>query len=142
MCRHTCHYGALANHIWSYEGWGNNEVNATFLQPFVSYTAKTFTTFGVQTESTYDWSNHQWTVPVIGQVSQPLKIGNQPVQFSIGAKYYADKPDGGPDWGLALRCYPPLSEMIQNPTAANRTTERNFDQASMPLSANKSSITN
>jgi hypothetical protein len=22
------------------------------------------------------------------------------VQFSLGAKYYAEKPDGGPDWGL------------------------------------------
>jgi len=93
-------YGALANHIWSYEGWGNNEVNATFLQPFISYTTKKFTTFGFATESTYDWSNHQWTVPLVAQVSQLLKIGNQPVQFTLGAKYYAEKPDGGPDWGL------------------------------------------
>jgi hypothetical protein len=22
------------------------------------------------------------------------------VQFSLGAKYYAEKPDGCPDWGL------------------------------------------
>jgi hypothetical protein len=22
------------------------------------------------------------------------------VQFSIGPRYYADKPDGGPEWGV------------------------------------------
>jgi hypothetical protein len=93
-------YGALANHLWSYEGWGNNEVNATFVQPFLSYTTKKFTTFGLATESTYDWSNRQWTVPLVASVSQLLKIGKQPVQFSLGAKYYADIPSGGPDWGL------------------------------------------
>jgi hypothetical protein len=93
-------YGALANHIWSYGGWGDNEVNATFLQPFVSFTTKKFTTFGLNTESTYDWANSQWTVPLNASVSQLIKIGKQPVQFSLGAKYYAEKPDGGPDWGI------------------------------------------
>ena len=93
-------YGVLANHLWSYAGWGDHDVSATFLQPFLSYTTKKFTTFGVNTESTYDWENHQWTVPLIGSVSQLVKIGKQPVQFSLGAKYYAEKPDGGPDWGL------------------------------------------
>ena len=93
-------YGALANHIWSYAGWGNREVSATFLQPFVSYTTKTYTTFTLNTESTYDWASHQWTVPANLIVSQMLKIGKQPVQFSLGGRYYAEKPDGGPDWGL------------------------------------------
>jgi len=37
----------LANHIWSYAGEsGRNEVNATFLQPFLSYTWPTATTLG------------------------------------------------------------------------------------------------
>lgn len=39
-------------------------------------------------------------MPLIAQVSQLLKIGQQPVQFALGAKYYADGPSGGPDWGL------------------------------------------
>jgi hypothetical protein len=97
---HGWTYGALANHIWSYAGWGASDVNATFLQPFVSFTTKTYTTFGLNTESTYDWSNSQWTVPVNLMVSQLLKIGKQPVQFSLGVRYYAEKPAGGPDWGL------------------------------------------
>jgi hypothetical protein len=81
-------------------GNGPADINATYLQPFVSFTTKKFTTFGVATESTYDWQNHQWTVPLVGSVSQLLKIGNQPVSFALGLKYYADKPSGGPDWGL------------------------------------------
>src|SRR6266516_886526 len=94
-------YGALANHIWSFAGESSRaDVNATFLQPFVSYTTKKFTTFTLNTESTYDWKNHQWTVPLNGIVSQLVKVGGRPEQFSLGARYYADKPSGGPDWGL------------------------------------------
>lgn len=98
---HGWTYGALVNHIWSYAGQGSTaDVNTTFLQPFLSYTTKTFTTLGLNTESTYDWDGEQWTVPLNVSVSQLLKIGGKPVQFALGAKYYADKPSGGPDWGL------------------------------------------
>lgn len=94
-------YGLLANHLWSVAGTESRaDVNATFLQPFVSFTTKTYTTVGLNTEATYDWDNEQWTVPLNVSVSQLLKIGKQPVQFSLGAKYYADGPSGGPDWGL------------------------------------------
>ena len=107
-------YGALVNHLWSYAQTGGHDssdagdpsdgsdagINATFLQPFVSYTTKTFTTFGLNTESTYDWSHNQWTVPLNASVSQLVKIGGKPVQFQLGFKYYAEKPDGGPDWGM------------------------------------------
>jgi len=93
-------YGLLANHLWSYAGWGTGDISATFLQPFGSYTTKTFTTFGLNTESTYDWENSQWTVPINLSVAQLLKFGKQPVQFTLGGRYYAEKPEGGPDWGL------------------------------------------
>lgn len=94
-------YGALANHLWSFAGASDRaDVNATFLQPFVSYTTKTSTSYGLNTESTYDWENHQWTVPLNVSVSQLLKVGKQPIQFSLGAKYYAEKPANGPEWGL------------------------------------------
>jgi hypothetical protein len=94
-------YGALANHLWSFAGEdGRADVNATFLQPFVSYTTKKFTTFAVNTESTYDWKNSQWTVPLNASISQLVKFGKQPVSFTIGARYYTEKPDQGPDWGL------------------------------------------
>ena len=97
---HGWTYGLLANQIWSYAGWGDQQVNSTFLQPFVSFTTKTLTTFGLNTESTYDWSNSQWTVPLNLMVSQLVKVGTMPIQFQAGVRYYAEKPSGGPDWGL------------------------------------------
>jgi hypothetical protein len=95
-------FGLLANHIWSVAGDDDrSDINATFLQPFVSYITKTKTTFGVNTESTYDWENEAWSVPVIAQVSQLFKIGPQILQFAVGAKYWAESPDDGPDgWGF------------------------------------------
>jgi len=94
-------YGILANQIWSFAGDGNRRsVNATFLQPFIAYSFPTFTSIVINTESTYDWSRNQWTIPLNLDVTQVLKIGNQPVSMQIGPRYYADRPSGGPTWGL------------------------------------------
>ena len=94
-------YGILANQIWSFAGEeSRRSVNATFLQPFISYTTKTKTTFGFNTESTYNWNDSQWTVPLNLSVSQLLKIGKLPVQIALGGRYYAEGPSGAPEWGL------------------------------------------
>ena len=94
-------YGLLFNHIWSYTGEsGRDYVDSTFLQPFISYTTKTKTTFGINTESTYDWHNSQWTVPINLSVSQLIKLGKMPVSLGLGLKYFAESPQGGPDWGV------------------------------------------
>ena len=93
--------GALGNQIWSYAGDDDrSSVNATFLQPFVSYTTKTKTTFSLNSESTYDWTQSQWNVPINLGVSQLFKIGKIPFQAQIGGRYYAEAPSGGPEWGL------------------------------------------
>jgi hypothetical protein len=94
-------YGILANQIWSFAGDAERRsVNATFLQPFISYTTKTKTTFGLNTESTYNWNDNQWTVPLNVSVSQLLRIGRLPVSLAVGGRYYAEGPSGAPEWGL------------------------------------------
>ncbi len=97
-------YGILANNVWSISGgdkFGNT--NAAFLQPFLSYTTKKATTFGINTESTYDWENEEWSVPINFTVGQIIKIGGKPVQITGGVRYWADTPEGGPDgWGARL----------------------------------------
>lgn len=99
---HGFTYGILANHLWSYAGWGDADVNATFLQPFLGYSTKTYTTFMVNTEATYDWDGDQWSVPLNFMVTQLLKVGKQPLSLQLGYRYYAEGPSGGPDWGLRL----------------------------------------
>ena len=98
---HGWTYGALVSHVWSL--WGDDDrdyVSLTFLQPFLSYTTEKHTTYGANLESTYDWNHEEWTVPVNLQVSQLVKFGKLPVNFQLGARYYLEKPSGGPDWGL------------------------------------------
>jgi hypothetical protein len=93
--------GALVNHIWSVAGDDDaSDVNQTFLQPFTSYALGHGRSLTLNTESTYDWEGEQWTVPINLMFAQVMKLGPQPVSLQIGGRYYAAKPEGGPDWGL------------------------------------------
>jgi hypothetical protein len=94
-------YGMLVNHVWSVAGDDDRvDVSSTFLQPFLSYITKTKTTITLNSESTYDWENSKWSVPVNLVVSQLFEIGKQPIQFGVGARYWVDTPEAGPEgWG-------------------------------------------
>jgi len=97
--------GALMNQLWSVViSEDRSSVSQMFVQPFISYTTGTHTTFTIDTESTANWNasgiDGKWTVPVIFQISQILKIGRQPISIQIGGKYYADTPRYGPNWGV------------------------------------------
>lgn len=97
-------YGVLANHIWSVAGDSDRaNISSTFLQPFLAYVTKTHTTFGLNTESTYDWRTDNWSVPINITVAQMLKLGPQIFQVTLGARYWATAPDSGPEgWGWRL----------------------------------------
>lgn len=94
-------YGVLANHIWSVGGSGRNDISSTFLQPFVTYTTPTAWSFGLNTESTYDWENSRWSVPINATVSKVTKVGDQLISVGGGVRYWADGPASGPHgWGF------------------------------------------
>ena len=96
-------YGALGNHIWSFAGQSNRpDVSSTFLQPFVSYTTKDAWTFGLNTESTYNWESHEWSVPINLTISKLVKVNKQPISLLAGLRYWATAPDNGPS-GLGAR---------------------------------------
>ncbi len=98
-------YGALANHIWSFAGSDSARgISSTFLQPFLSFTTPSATTYGINTEATYDWNASRWSVPINVFVSQLFKVGNQPLSISGGVRYWAQTPDnvGPKDWGFRV----------------------------------------
>jgi hypothetical protein len=92
--------GALVNQIWSFgNGDHFNRVNQLFVQPFLTYTTKTAFTISLNTETTRDWTNNTWTVPINLGFSQVFKVDDQPLSFQMGARYYASTPHDGPRWG-------------------------------------------
>jgi hypothetical protein len=95
-------YGALANHIWSVAGQSDRpDISSTFLQPFISYTTQDAWTFTLNTESTYDWNGDQWSVPINFSIAKLVKFGEQPVSLQVGARYWAEAPENGPNgWGF------------------------------------------
>jgi len=97
-------FGALANHIESFAGDSQRaDVSASFVQPFVAYITPTFTTFSLNTESTYNWDTREWSVPINVTANQLLKIGDQILQVGVGVRYWAEAPATGADgWGLRL----------------------------------------
>jgi hypothetical protein len=97
-------YGALVNHIWSFAGKSSRpDINATFMQPFVSLTTESATTFGLNVESTYDWQTSEWAIPINLTVGQLVPMGNMPVSLTAGVRYWAVSADNGPEgWGFRL----------------------------------------
>ena len=90
--------------IWGIDpGAGNEAINTTFIQPFVSYTTPDAWTFALNTESTYDWNNEQWSVPINATIAKLVTLGSQPISITGGARYWAESPDAGPEgWGYRL----------------------------------------
>jgi hypothetical protein len=94
-------YGALVNHIWSFAGEDDRaDVSATFFQPFLAKGLGKGRTINVGLESTYDWENTQWTVPLNVGYSQVTRIGKQLVSIGGGLRYYLEAPDSGAEWGV------------------------------------------
>ena len=95
--------GLLANHIWSTGGSSEREdFSNTFMQPFLVYTTKEAVSYGINTESTYYWKDHDWAIPINGFVTKVTRIGGQLVSIGGGVRYWADSPSGGPE-GFGVR---------------------------------------
>jgi hypothetical protein len=94
-------YGGLTNYLVSVAGDDDrDDVNALFLQPFLSKALGRGRTVTLNFESTYDFEGDAWNAPFNATYSKVTKIGGQMVSFAGGARYYLETPDGGADWGL------------------------------------------
>ncbi len=96
-------YGALSSHTWDVESDPETEISRTFLQPFLALTTKNAWTFSVNSESTYDWKESEWSIPINAAVSKLAPVGKVPVQWQAGVGCWAASPDDGPEgWRLRL----------------------------------------
>lgn len=95
--------GVLFNHLWSVAGDDDRaDISSTFFQPFVSKGIGQGRTLSVNVESTYDWKQSQWSVPLNLSYSKVGAIGHQRISWAVGARWWAQTPEGGPDWGVRL----------------------------------------
>lgn len=100
---HGWTYGMLWNHLWRVAGGsGRPKVNADFIQPFLTYGTRDGWTYGVNTESTYNWTGNNWSVPIHATVAKLVRFGKQPIQFQGGLRCWVTSPAGGPE-GCGMR---------------------------------------
>jgi len=92
--------GVLANQIWSTSGASDREdVNSTFVQPFVNYNLGGGLALGAVFEATANWkAEEHWTAPLLFTVGKVARLGKRPVNFVIGAGPTLASPEGGPTW--------------------------------------------
>lgn len=97
-------YGALVNHIASVAGKDDrDDISSTFVQPFLTYGTPNGVTFGINSESTYDWKGDEGAVPVNFQINKVSKFGKQMVQYGAGLRYWAQSTEAGPEgWAFRL----------------------------------------
>jgi len=97
--------GALANHVWSFAGNDDrDDLNNTFVQPFLAYTTPTAWTVSFQSETTYNWESRKWSVPVNVAVAKLVMMGKLPVSLQAGVGRWLTSPDSGPDgWRFRLQ---------------------------------------
>ena len=95
-------YGALVNHLWSYAGKGPNDINASFLQPFMTYATKSGASYTIASENTQSWNNDIFGGFAGVYYGKVTKIGKQMIQLGGGPKVYYGNNPFNPDWGIRV----------------------------------------
>jgi hypothetical protein len=98
--------GALANQQWSYAGWGEKNVSAMLIQPFINYNFSHGWYVTTSPIITADWNANRgdkWTVPIGGGVGKIIRLGKLPLNAQLAAYYNVVTPDNGADWQLRFQ---------------------------------------
>lgn len=93
--------GVLASHVWSFAGdEDRDDVEQSFVQPFLGYALGRGRTVSAGLEATYDWEHEEWTAPASLSYSQVFAVGRQRMSLQVGARYFLDSPQDSSEWGL------------------------------------------
>jgi hypothetical protein len=92
--------GALFNQTWSVSGASDHDdVNATYLQPFLNYNLGNGVSAGVSLEASANWEAEEaWTAPLLFSLSKVTLLGKRPVSFAVAGGPTIANPDGGASW--------------------------------------------
>ena len=92
--------GGLANHIFSVAGDENrSDINATFLNPFITYNWKSGAGITLNSEYTHDWENDLDVFVIMPTLSAVTKFGSQTVSFAIAPRFHF-APENRPNFGV------------------------------------------
>jgi hypothetical protein len=96
--------GALFNQIWSVSGANDrNDINSTYLQPFLNYNLGGGLSAGVVVEASANWeADEAWTAPLLFSLSKVTLLGKRPVSFAVAAGPTIAGPDDGASWRFRL----------------------------------------
>ncbi|MFO1461954.1 MAG: neuromedin U [Verrucomicrobiota bacterium] len=98
--------GVLANQQWSYAGWGDQDVSAMLIQPFINYNLPNGWYLSSAPILTANWkesAKNAWVIPVGGGVGKIFHLGKLPLNGQIQAYYNVRTPEDGPDWQLRVQ---------------------------------------
>lgn len=99
--------GAIFNNIWSFAGWGPDEINAMTLQPFFNYNFPHGLFLVSSPIFTANWnaaSEDVWTIPLGGGIGKLVHLGKIPVNLTVQAFYNVVSPHDAADWSIRLQC--------------------------------------
>jgi hypothetical protein len=100
-------YGCLVSQQWSFAGWGDENVNATVIQPFINYNLPHGWYLSTVPLITANWAaddyDDVWTVPLGGGIGKIAHVGKLPVNLQLQAFDNVVKPDNGADWQLRFQ---------------------------------------
>ncbi len=91
-------FAAISYQVWSFAGWGNNDVSFLFFQPVIMKSLGLISV-GVNSEMQFDWENSTTIIPLNLMFSKLVKFGKIPVTLAAGLRYYLDKPDNYSQYG-------------------------------------------
>jgi hypothetical protein len=111
-------FGALMNNQWSVGGWGDRNINAMLLQPFLNYNLPAGWYLSSAPIITANWQADKagsvWTVPVGGGIGKLFRLGQilplegsplakLPINTQLQAFANVAKPEFGADWQLRFQ---------------------------------------
>ena len=96
--------GILFNQIWSVSGANDrDDVNSTYLQPFLNYNLGGGLSAGVSVEASANWeADETWTAPLLFNISKVTLLGKRPVSFALAAGPTIANPEAGASWRFRL----------------------------------------